>query len=306
MTEVPQQRVRGLGDRMTEAPEWYTQAIATEAELGEILVHGARIATRSWGVPGGEGIVLVHGGAAHARWWDHIAPLLAAHHRVVALDLSGHGDSDYRPSYRLDLWAEEVLAAADGFDRPPTIVGHSLGGMVTLRAAALAGHRLNGVIIIDTPVSQAPPEQIAARDKLAFGPKRRYPTREDAMAHFRPVPPQPILSYVEEYIALNSVRESDEGEPGWVWKFDPLVFSRPPVITDEVLTRLACWVAFFRAENGMIDPAMERIIYDGLGRVAPVIEIPKAGHHVMLDQPLALVTGIRTLLGVWEHSLPLQ
>ena len=45
-------------------------------------------------------------------------------------------------------------------------------------------------------------------------------------------------------------------------------------------------------------------MYDLLGRVAPVIEIPLAGHHVMLDQPLPLVTGIRTLLADWEHSLP--
>jgi pimeloyl-ACP methyl ester carboxylesterase len=47
-------------------------------------------------------------------------------------------------------------------------------------------------------------------------------------------------------------------------------------------------------------------MYDKLGRRAPVIEIPAAGHHVMLDQPIALVTGIRTLLSDWDHSLPAQ
>jgi pimeloyl-ACP methyl ester carboxylesterase len=45
-------------------------------------------------------------------------------------------------------------------------------------------------------------------------------------------------------------------------------------------------------------------MYDSLGQLAPVIEIPAAGHHVMLDQPIALVTGIRTLLADWEHSRP--
>jgi hypothetical protein len=45
-------------------------------------------------------------------------------------------------------------------------------------------------------------------------------------------------------------------------------------------------------------------MYDRLGRLAPVIEIPAAGHHVMLDYPLALVTGIRTLLSDWDHSTP--
>jgi hypothetical protein len=45
-------------------------------------------------------------------------------------------------------------------------------------------------------------------------------------------------------------------------------------------------------------------MYEHLGRRAPVIEIPLAFHHVMLDQPLSLVTAIRTLLADWEHSVP--
>jgi hypothetical protein len=44
-------------------------------------------------------------------------------------------------------------------------------------------------------------------------------------------------------------------------------------------------------------------MYDQLGRNAPVIEIPEAYHHMMLDQPLLLVMGLRTLLADWEHSV---
>jgi hypothetical protein len=45
-------------------------------------------------------------------------------------------------------------------------------------------------------------------------------------------------------------------------------------------------------------------MYELLNRNAPVIEVPAAHHHLMLDQPLALVTGLRTLLADWEHSIP--
>jgi pimeloyl-ACP methyl ester carboxylesterase len=60
----------------------------------------------------------------------------------------------------------------------------------------------------------------------------------------------------------------------------------------------------FRAEHGMVSTEMSDVMYDRLGRVAPVIEIPAAGHHVMLDQPVALVAAIRTLLSGWDHSVP--
>ena len=45
-------------------------------------------------------------------------------------------------------------------------------------------------------------------------------------------------------------------------------------------------------------------MYEELGRVTPVIEIPEAGHHAMLDQPLILLTALRTLLADWDHSEP--
>ena len=45
-------------------------------------------------------------------------------------------------------------------------------------------------------------------------------------------------------------------------------------------------------------------MFNLLGRAAPVVEIPQAQHHVMLDQPLALVAALRALLADWEHSTP--
>jgi pimeloyl-ACP methyl ester carboxylesterase len=45
-------------------------------------------------------------------------------------------------------------------------------------------------------------------------------------------------------------------------------------------------------------------MYELLGRNSPIIEIPDAYHHVMLDQPIALITALRALLADWEHSVP--
>ena len=282
-------------------PAWFTQALSAPVAERVAVLDGVPVAYRMWGSSqNGRGIVLVHGGAAHSRWWDHIGPLLAADRRVIAIDLSGHGDSGRRESYSFDGWAREILAvAADAGLDAPTVIGHSMGGVVTLRLAALFGSRIEGAVVIDSPVRNPAPEQHAAQDRRVFGELRVYPSREAAIARFRPVPDQPVLGYIADHVAATSVRQVDGG---WTWKWDPGVFVLEPPRAP--LTRLACRVALFRAEHGIMSADMSEIMYDRLGRVAPVIEIPAAGHHIMLDQPIALVAALRTLLADWDHSIP--
>lgn len=67
---------------------------------------------------------------------------------------------------------------------------------------------------------------------------------------------------------------------------------------------MTCRVALFRAEDGLVTPDIGAYMYERLGRRAPVVEIPEAGHHMMLDQPLSLLTALRTLLADWDHSRP--
>jgi pimeloyl-ACP methyl ester carboxylesterase len=290
-------------DAAAAAPAWFTRALAAPVAERMTSQDGVPVAYRMWGGQGGRGVVLVHGGGAHSRWWDHIAPLLAADRRVVAVDLSGHGDSGRRESYTFDAWAGEVLAvAADAGLAAPVVIGHSMGGVVALRLAALHGPRIEGAVVIDSPLRDLAPEEHAARRQHIFRQLRVYPTREAILARFRPVPDQPVLGYVAEHVAATSIRQVDGG---WTWKWDPAVFNSreaPPV----PLSRLDCRAALFRAEHGILSAEMSDLIYDRLGRVAPVIEIPVAGHHVMLDQPIALVAALRTLLSDWDHSRPVE
>jgi pimeloyl-ACP methyl ester carboxylesterase len=283
-------------------PAWFSAALATVPEERSAECEGTSIAYRAWGDPADRNIVLVHGGAAHSRWWDHIAPLLARDWRVVAMDLSGHGDSGRRDRYSLDTWAREVLAvvADAGTAASTVVIGHSMGGLVTLRLATLAGSQIAGAVAIDSPIRDMAPEDRAASQHRAFGPLRVYPTREAAIARFRPIPDQPVLPWVAGHVAATSIRPA---EGGWTWKFDPQVFVRDH-LTPELLTRLDCRVALFRAEHGLVTPQQGEAIYDRLGRVAPLIEIPVAGHHIMLDEPVALAAALRTLLADWDHSIP--
>ncbi len=287
-----------------KTPDWLTRSLSIEPERRTIPVAGCDINLLLWGEEGRPGIVLVHGGAAHARWWSSIAPLIGEY-RVVALDLSGHGDSGRRPEYRVDLWTEEVLAAGEvvGAAGAPVVVGHSMGGFVAAATAVAGGDRVAGIIIADSPIVEDDPEVEAARIGAAFGVPKTYDTLEDAIVRFRTVPAQDHYDpAILDYVARNSLRRTD---PGWQWKFDPEIFraiSRNAAA--EQLPRIRCRVALLRSEFGLVTPEIGRIIYDNLGRVAPVVEIPLAGHHMMLDQPLLLLTALRSLLADWEHSVP--
>ncbi len=67
---------------------------------------------------------------------------------------------------------------------------------------------------------------------------------------------------------------------------------------------MRCRLALLRAQFGMVTPDIGDYMYELLDRNAPVVEIPQAYHHLMLDQPLAVVTALRALLADWEHSIP--
>ena len=268
-------------------------------------VDGCPIAYRRWGSPSKPGLLLVHGGGAHSRWWDHVAPFLSNECCVTALDLSGHGDSGRRPSYRFEYWAKEiaVLATSTACTQPPVVVAHSLGGLATFCSAAQYGDSFEGVIIVDSPVREQAPEQEASSNRQAFGPLRLYPTREAALGRFRTVPDQPVLlPYVVEHIKQYSLRQV---EGGWTWKFDPSFFNIGDFHPD-VLRRVPCRVAVLRAEHGLVTPDIGAHMYELLGRTAPVIEIPLAYHHVMLDEPIELVTAVRSLLADWRHSYSMR
>jgi pimeloyl-ACP methyl ester carboxylesterase len=141
------------------SPPWFRRALAVPFTDGWVDVGDAPIHYLAWGDPDRRGLVFVHGGGAHAHWWTHVAATFADDFRVLAVDLSGHGDSGHRDEYALEQWTDEVLAvAADGgIEGLPVIVGHSMGGFVTIATAALHPDRVTGVVVCDSPVTSPYP-----------------------------------------------------------------------------------------------------------------------------------------------------
>jgi pimeloyl-ACP methyl ester carboxylesterase len=291
------------------APDWFRRSLAVPFEDGSVQVAGVDVHHLAWGEPGRRGLVFVHGGGAHAHWWTHVAARFADDFRVVAIDLSGHGDSGHREVYGLEQWTDEVIAVAEaaGIDGPAVVVGHSMGGFVSIATAARHPERVAGVVVCDSPVSEPDPEIGAFRLKEAFGKPRVYESVDDALAHHRTVPPQEnYLDYVMDHVGRRALKEVDGGVQ---WKFDRRIFEQfsqgMRSIALPYLPDVRCRLALLRSEHGLVTEDIGDDMYDKLGRVTPVMELPEAGHHPMLDVPLILLTAIRAFLADWDHSEPL-
>jgi pimeloyl-ACP methyl ester carboxylesterase len=293
------------------APKWFAETVAIKPESRFIRVDGARIHYSRWGDRSRPGLLLVHGNAAHAHWWDFIAPMLARDYNVAALDLSGMGDSEWRKDfYSMERFAREEIAVCEDAGmfvptEPPIVVAHSFGGFVTILTGALYGERLAGTVIVDSPVN--PPERQGQPSQRVIKPHHIYPSMAAALARFRLMPPQTSENlYLVDWVGRRSLKEvlQENEQPGFTWKFDPAIWQHFSIgDTAQRLRETKCRIAIFRGEHSvLLPPEIGEYMFNLLGRAAPVVEIPQAQHHIMLDQPLALVAALRALFADWNHS----
>jgi pimeloyl-ACP methyl ester carboxylesterase len=302
-----------LDGQRPPAPDWFERAIAFEPERERIEVAGAGIETLAWGERGRPGLLLVHGNGAHADWWSFIAPLLADHYRVAAFSLSGMGGSDWRQRYSIDLYQQEAMAVAQHtglFEgtRAPVFVGHSFGSFPVVTCAHREGDRLGGAIVLDAPFYTR--EQRERRDRERGGPvksssgTRVYTSLEAAIRQFRFLPAQPVDNlFIADFIARRSLRAV---EGGWTWRFDPMLWARyEGARTIQELQTLGCPIAsLFGERSSLVRSEVVATQRELLPAGAPFIGLPDAAHHLMVDQPLALVAALRALLAAWPAARP--
>jgi pimeloyl-ACP methyl ester carboxylesterase len=301
----PPAPLKEFNGKKPPAPAWFEAALQVPFDTGNVVVDDAVIHWKAWGKPGAPGLILVHGGVAHKDWWDSIGPFLATTRRVVALDLSGMGDSDHREAYVMEVYAREVMAAGrDGgaFDAgPPFVVGHSFGGFVALATGVEFGQELAGVSVLDSPIR--PPEEQRRTTPPSRG-GNSYPSFEMALQRFRLLPEQPCANaFLLDHIArasLKPVTRSD-GSEGWTWKFDVNLWSkltynrRAPA---ELVDALQCRVALFRGANSvLVTDEIWGFMRETFGPQTSMVSIPDAQHHLILDQPIAIAAALEVLTG---------
>jgi len=191
---------------------------------------GLRLHLLEWsrtGVP----LLLVHGFSNEAHIWDDFAPTVAPYYRTLALDLRGHGDSDWDPERRYDYdhHVDDVEKVIDGLGiERLVLVGHSMGGRVGTLFSARRPGALAGLVIVDS----AP--ELDARGTLRI--------RMDAESNL-----DPSFASVAEYETALSLAY--------------------PAATPTALRRMATF-GLRRREDGRLVPKMDPAYRGAFGRTA--------------------------------------
>ncbi len=307
--------------REPDAPKWFQDAIAKEPERTFVTSKGTQIEVLTWGEIGRPGLLLVHGNSAHADWWSFIAPYLAEDYRVASMSLAGMGASDWRETYAFQDFAEdaEAVAQATGLYNgtvKPIYIGHSFGGSQVFFAAAHHPDRMRAAVLVDTGFGGPPPNSEEAKRlarevrNIPTGDRAQkvYPTLQAALARFRFMPPQAAGNlFVADFIARRSLKraplEDGSGE-GWTWRFDPNMWAKldrslmmgsingkPPEVSIPMVHIFGDRsVVMTRRVEGQVSPLPKDMLE---------IVIPDSAHHIMVDQPLALIAALRGLLAAW-------
>lgn len=182
---------------------------------------GLPLVASHYGAESGVPILFLHGGGQTRGAWIGSAEALAARgFHAVALDLRGHGESGWSADgrYTLDIFADDLRGVLARFDRPPVLVGASLGGLAALLAAGEPPHgRTAAVVLVDIVpwIEPSGGEQVVGFMRGTAGGFDTLEEAADAISGYLPHRPRP-----ERLDGLSrNLRRKADGR--WYWHWDP-------------------------------------------------------------------------------------
>jgi pimeloyl-ACP methyl ester carboxylesterase len=256
--------------------------------------HGLRLHALQWSEEG-TALLFLHGFGNSCRVWDRAAAELAPYYRVFALDHRGHGDSqhDSERRYDLDTLATDVEAVlAQLRTERVVLVGHSLGGRVSLRFAENNPARMAGLVLVDIGPENDPRgvlriSQEAQTQDVVF----------DSLAEYRSLLGRQYPESSAETLARMAehwTRRRPDGR--YELKLDPWFFRGRPELSaaEQAMEVQRAWAALRKLGcpalvlRGAASDILSQDTADAMEEAIPggkLAVIPRAAHSVMLDNP---------------------
>lgn len=296
--------------------DWHPKALTTIADrlgiaftdLAPPLSHvfrspgGPNIHVLDWGGRGPPA-VLLHGGSLTARTWDYVALALRADFRLVALDMRGHGTSDWADDYSIVSCASDLTAVIDGLGiERPRIVGMSLGGIVACEFALRHLDRTESLVMVD--VTSRPVFAATARLRAFMADFGGAATVDEVVEMALAVSPRSDPERLR-YRMRALLKRGDDGR--LVWKTDRRRPSDYPVILEHLAgfeARVPGMTApFLLARGGDSSIVSEDAAQEFTARFPDGrwINIKDAGHNVQEDNPRDLADALKAF---WGGNLP--
>ena len=274
--------------------------------------QGLRLHYTDWGNASAPPLLLVHGGLDHSRSWDQVARALQTHFHVIAPDLRGHGDSEWAigSSYSLadHVYDLTCLVKAEGLEKV-AVVGHSMGGMVSLTYAGAFPEKVSRLAVLDgvtnfparrvKPIELRIADWVGDLDKTAQRKTQRYGSVSDGAD--RMLGRNARLTREQAmHLATHALKPDADG--GYSWKFDPYLRARAPYrlsLEDNIAlwSRIACPTLLVAGgESFLPDPETAGVL--GHFQQAELVKIEGAGHWVQHDKPVEVIDALKAFLEV--------
>jgi pimeloyl-ACP methyl ester carboxylesterase len=180
-----------------------------------VIVDGLRLHYRDWGHPAAPPLLLLHGGSLHARTWDIFAGAMVDRFRLLALDLRGHGESEWATDYTIERFVSDIADFVDQLrlDRF-SLVGNSIGGRHGCVYAARRPDRVERLVMLESclwPPLQ--PDAQAGLDALRALPAT-YADLDEAVAAYHPLAPRAPGDVLRRWVA-DGLQAGSDGRLVW-------------------------------------------------------------------------------------------
>jgi esterase len=273
-------------------------------ESRTVIANAIRIHFLEWGDPDAPPALFLHGGSLTAHTWDLICLALSDRYRCIAMDLRGHGDSEW-PSdadYRFEAFAADAAALIEILDlHRPVVVGMSLGGLTSLELAGQRSDELSGLVVIDV----GPDLRVdGAREIVAFTQHDQEMNGvEDFVQRAMSFNPARRPELLRRSL-LHNLRQLPTGR--WTWKWDKrrmadADFDQMAVVNARLWDRVAkisCPALIVRGDRSRVfldDDAAK--LAGAMAGEATWTVVANAGHTVQGDNPRGLLDVLEPFLG---------
>jgi pimeloyl-ACP methyl ester carboxylesterase len=247
---------------------------------------------------------LIHGLGDGSYVWNDFLPTITSHYDTVAVDLRGHGDSDWDPETRYDVRTHVVdvihVVRALGLDHL-VLIGHSMGGDIAIRVATECCKRIEGLVVVDFCPNPSP--ESAQRIRADFDASHQaYPSIEDYaawLAATRPLVSKDIL------LRLAKCALRAQADMGFRLKADPAITRSRRDESDCEARESVLWTLFPRVPcpvlvvRGAGSAVLHRDVAERMINSFPdarLQSVPSAGHGVVLDNPEGFASAVRPFL----------